>query len=258
MSIDQIYETANKACVEAGIKILEIYNRPEFEIQIKENNSPLTEADQAGHEVIMSYLKNTGIPVLSEEGKDIPYSERKSWSRFWLVDPLDGTKEFIKRNGEFTVNIALIENGKPVFGSVYVPVTATLYHGGTSYSAVKEQDGVRTELQVNPRGQSLSDKLKLDALTVVASRSHNSPETQELLDSLQNPGVVSMGSSLKFMALAEGKADIYPRYAPTMEWDTGAAHAVIASLGYRVHIKDSDQALAYNKENLLNPFFICF
>ncbi|MBR9861689.1 3'(2'),5'-bisphosphate nucleotidase CysQ [bacterium] len=255
---EHLFELANEACIKAGAEIMKIYETADFGVEMKANNSPLTLADQAAHNAIVNILEGTGIPILSEEGKDIPFEERKNWDRFWLVDPLDGTKEFIKRNGEFTVNIALIEGSESVFGSVYVPVTGILYHGGRMYPAKKRVNGVDENLSLNPKRMDLKQKLELENLTVVASRSHNSPDTQELLDSLANPAVVSMGSSLKFMALAEGKADIYPRFAPTMEWDTAAAHGIISSLGYNVQIRDINTPLRYNKENLLNPHFICY
>jgi 3'(2'), 5'-bisphosphate nucleotidase len=258
MNDHDLFKIANEACIAAGEEILRIYERPEFEIRIKENKSPLTEADGAGHDIIANLLAKTGIPVLSEEGKNIPYQERRNWKQFWMVDPLDGTKEFIKRNGEFTVNIALIENGHPTFGSVYVPVNKKLYHGGNAYRSRLSIDGLDTELSFNPRSNALVEILNEPDLTVVASRSHNNPHTEALLRQLSKPKVISMGSSLKFMALAERAADIYPRYAPTMEWDTAAAHAIISSLGYRVLIKDSLEELYYNKEDLLNPYFICF
>lgn len=245
-----------QASKEAGEAILTIYNSPDFGVELKGDNSPLTKADKAAHEAIMHYLNQTDLPVLSEEGNDIPYTERKDWKEFWMVDPLDGTKEFIKRNGEFTVNIALIRNGKPAYGAVYVPVTGELFIGGEGEAAVKiiEEKEIALKLQ---SGDSFHQLIARSGLRVVASRSHLNDDTQAFVDSLNSPEIVSMGSSLKFLALADQKADVYPRFAPTMEWDTAAAHAVMNSLGYHVENIEGEE-LNYNKENLLNPHFICY
>lgn len=243
-------------CLDAGKAILTIYDSAEFGVELKSNNSPLTLADKAGHDAIMKHLTQTEYPVLSEEGKDIPFDERKNWKRFWMVDPLDGTKEFIKRNGEFTVNIALIEAGRPILGAVYVPVTDELFIGGEQMPAFKEQNGNRVSLS-SSKSMSFHERIKQKNIRVVASRSHLNPETQEFLDHLIDPELVSMGSSLKFLALADQKADIYPRFAPTMEWDTAAAHAIMSSLAYHVENQEGNE-LQYNKKNLLNPYFICY
>lgn len=249
-------DTLINACRAAGNAILSIYDSPDFGIELKGDNSPLTRADKAGHEAIMQYLSKTGLPVLSEEGKDISYSDRRHWNEFWMVDPLDGTKEFIKRNGEFTVNIALIRNGEPVYGAVYVPVTKELFIGGESEPAVKIVGEKVTPLQAQS-GDSFHDLIAKEGLRVVASRSHLNDDTKAFVDSLDSPEIVSMGSSLKFLALADQKADVYPRFAPTMEWDTAAAHAVMLSLGYHVENQEGKE-LCYNKENFLNPYFICY
>ncbi|MEQ9423488.1 MAG: 3'(2'),5'-bisphosphate nucleotidase CysQ [Cyclobacteriaceae bacterium] len=242
-------ETAKKAALEAGAKILEIYGTDDFNIELKGDDSPLTIADQKAHEIICQHLESTRIPILSEEGKGIPFEQRKDWKEFWLVDPLDGTKEFIKRNGEFTVNIALIKNGQPVMGVVYAPVLDWLYWGSEE-GAFKQANNEIIEIQ------SENVDLKTPGLKVVASRSHLNQETEEFLASLVEPEIVSMGSSLKFLLVAEGKAHIYPRYAPTMEWDTGAAHAVVRAAGGEVFKEPNRQPFQYNKENLLNPHFI--
>ncbi|MBD3309652.1 3'(2'),5'-bisphosphate nucleotidase CysQ, partial [Candidatus Woesearchaeota archaeon] len=227
----------------AGEEILKIYDR-DFSVEQKkdegfeEGTSPLTEADKASNKVIVEGLKELypEIPVLSEEGKDIPYEKRKGWKRFWLVDPLDGTKEFIKRNGEFTVNIALVQGDTPVLGVVYVPVKDTLYYG------IQGKDGIKKVGRQDPEelkpDQSTDEK---GDLTVVASRSHFTPETDKFVKDLRekNKGkevkLVSAGSSVKLCLVAEGKADIYPRLGPTMEWDTAAAHAVVKSAGRNVY-----------------------
>lgn len=237
---------AEAACGE----IVEVYRSGDFQAEVKGDNSPLTIADKRAHQVIVSFLQPTGLPVLSEEGKATPYQERKDWEYFWMVDPLDGTKEFLKRNGEFTVNIALIKGNKPVIGVVAVPVNGDVYYaaGGNAYLKRNE---VVTKLQ--HRGPT---DLTTPGLRVVASRSHMNEDTQKFISKLQNPSLVTSGSSLKFMLLAEGAADVYPRYAPTMEWDTAAAHAIVNAVGLKVTRQGSSEELLYNKENLLNPGFL--
>ncbi len=250
IDISQLTKIAKEASLAAGEEILKIYNSEDFGVEMKGDNSPLTLADQAAHKVIVSQLKATDLPILSEEGRDIPYSERKDWDYFWMVDPLDGTKEFIKRNGEFTVNIALIHHNKPIMGVVYAPVLNWLYWGNEEEGAWKiNEDKKLIKLQ-----RAESEEIQ----TIVASRSHMSAETKEFIDQYPGAEVISMGSSLKLMLVAEGKAQVYPRFAPTMEWDTAAAHGVINSLQGEVNeYPDGSEALKYNKENLLNPWFIC-
>ena len=189
--------------------------------------------------------------MLSEEGKNIPYEERKGWEYFWMVDPLDGTKEFIKRNGEFTVNIALIHRGIPVLGVVAVPETGEIFYSATGLGAWLKKGGNEEKLS-----HRTAVDLKQSGLRVVASRSHMNDETQAFISRLKDPVLVSKGSSLKFILLAEGKADVYPRYAPTMEWDTAAAHAVLKETGSKVLQYESTDELQYNKPNLLNPHFL--
>ena len=240
----------------AGAKIMEIYAR-DFEIDYKADESPLTEADKAGNEVIMEFLQteHAGTPVISEENKQLDYSERRDWTQFWLVDPLDGTKEFIKKNGEFTVNIALVENGVPVIGVVYRPVTDTMYLGVVGEGAWRIE-GAAEPVKIEG-GPHYSEK---DKITVVASRSHLTAEVEAFVEELRAAGktveFLSAGSSLKLCLVAEGNADVYPRFGPTMEWDTGAAHAVATAAGRKVLDAGTREDLAYNKENLLNPFFI--
>ena len=265
------------AAIRAGEAIMEVYTSPtaNWEVERKADNSPLTLADRRSHAVIAPALAETGIPVLSEEGAHLPYEERKAWRQLWIVDPLDGTKEFIKRNGEFTVNIALADDGVPVMGVIFVPVTRVLYVGSEA-GAFKA---------VVPDGVYALDALALESIrvktddlvmladpvrpfTVVASRSHLSAETQDYIDSLRTAHpdleMVSAGSSLKLCLVAEGKADVYPRFAPTMEWDTAAGHAICRAAGAEVwQVKTEEtaapscrQPLAYNKADLLNPWFI--
>ncbi len=251
MNIDHHLPTAIVAAEEACKVILDVYNSGDFQAEAKGDNSPLTIADRKAHGVISVILEATNLPVLSEEGKTIPYEERSKWEYFWMVDPLDGTKEFIKRNGEFTVNIALIHAGKPVLGVVAVPVTGELFFASENNGAFKRHNGKDTAL---PRRDAVN--LSAPALRVVASRSHLNQETTDFIDQLVQPVLVSQGSSLKFMLMAEGKADVYPRYAPTMEWDTAAAHAIVSEVGLKVLQADSKEQLVYNKPDLLNPFFI--
>jgi 3'(2'), 5'-bisphosphate nucleotidase len=246
--LDLALDASRMGCKE----ILEVYQSNDFQTEAKGDSSPLTIADKRAHEAIVSILKSSHLPILSEEGKSISFEERKHWEYFWMVDPLDGTKEFIKRNGEFTVNIALIKNGVPVMGVVQVPVTGETYYGGVGLGVFLKLNGSVKELPVRKPVD-----LKQPGLRVVASRSHMNDETQQFIDALQNPSLVSSGSSLKFMLLAGGKADVYPRFAPTMEWDTAAAHAVVNAAGLKVFKQHSTSELVYNKEDLLNPYFIC-
>tara|TARA_Y100000588_G_C14009512_1_gene819310 strand:- start:9 stop:767 length:759 start_codon:yes stop_codon:yes gene_type:complete len=237
------------AARDAGIKILEVYNSEDFGVEEKGDHSPLTKADQLAHETIVEKLKETELPILSEEGAKIPYEERKEWEYFWMVDPLDGTKEFIKKNGEFTVNIALIHNQKPILGVVYAPVLDKLYFGGEGIGAFKSEN-------MDPQVELKIIKNEKEAKRIVASRSHLNEETKKYIEQYKDAETVSMGSSLKFMLIADSEADIYPRFAPTMEWDTAAANAVLRGLNIEVINMDDNMPLRYNKENLLNPNFL--
>jgi 3'(2'), 5'-bisphosphate nucleotidase len=239
---------AELACGE----ILEVYHSGDFQTEAKSDASPLTLADKRAHQVICAHLESTGIPILSEEGRDIPYDKRKEWEFLWLVDPLDGTKEFLKRNGEFTVNIALIHRQRPALGVVAVPVTGDVFFGAHGLGAWVKRKGVENPLSVREPAD-----ITREGLRVVASRSHMNEETSGFIGSLKDPVLVSKGSSLKFMLLAEGLADVYPRFAPTMEWDTAAAHAIVNAVGLAVIRKNSMEELQYNKPELLNPEFIC-
>ncbi|HEY6975256.1 MAG TPA: 3'(2'),5'-bisphosphate nucleotidase CysQ [Chitinophagaceae bacterium] len=252
---------AIEAAIEAGKKILEVYQR-DFTVETKTDNSPLTEADQQAHHTIKDILQQTGFPILSEEGKQMPYQERKQWDKFWLVDPLDGTKEFIKKNGEFTVNIALIKNGTPVMGVVYVPVTGVVYAAAEetgSFSFNTNNNGKAISEMIND-GIRLPLATKPEKYTIVASRSHSSPETETFIEERKkvygDVNLISAGSSLKLCLVAEGRAQVYPRLAPTMEWDTAAGHAVAKFAGCKVYNYQSNDELKYNKENLLNPWFV--
>jgi 3'(2'), 5'-bisphosphate nucleotidase len=247
-SIEQLKTIARKA----GVAILEVYHQDDFGVLIKVDKSPLTNADKAANDIICDGLRTLEeqYPIISEENKDIPYEERRNYSVFWLVDPLDGTKEFIKRNGEFTVNIALINDGRPVFGVVYTPVTNTMYVAAKGNGAFVETDEGVAKLE------AATFSMEDTGLNVVCSRSHLNDETKAFIDKLNAPDTVSKGSSLKFLILANGEAHLYPRIAPTMEWDTGAAQCVLEEAGGKVVEYETGEPLRYNKEVLLNPFFL--
>ena len=233
----------------AGDAILTIYRQP-FAVEYKQDESPLTAADQGAHEVIVQALARLtpDIPVLSEESDAETMQARLGWSRYWLVDPLDGTKEFVSRNGEFTVNIALIDHGRPVWGLVYAPVLDKLWYGGKGIGAWRVADGTHEAIQTRPHEAG-------QAWRVVGSRNHLSQATLDYLAPLGEVELVSMGSSLKFCIIAEGGAELYPRLAPTCEWDTAAAQAVLEGAGGSVTQLDGS-ALAYNKPDILNPWFV--
>lgn len=259
--MNHILKTAVIAAIEAGKQILEVYKN-EFEVDIKLDNSPLTEADKKSHAIIKEILSPLSFNILSEEGKLNSYNERKHWKKFWLVDPLDGTKEFIKRNGEFTVNIALIEDALPILGVVHVPVTGKTYYAlpdEGSYSFLYDTSNNNIEEQI-AHSAKLPLITSLSEYTIVASRSHNTPETEQFINQKRkqygNVHCISSGSSLKLCLVAEGKANIYPRLAPTMEWDTAAGHAVAKFAGCNVYDYATRSELKYNKENLVNPWFI--
>ncbi len=256
--IAPLLEIANKAALEAGKMILEIYESGDFGVDMKSDNSPLTLADKAAHKTIVKHLESTGLPILSEEGKHLPFEERKTWDYFWLVDPLDGTKEFIKRNGEFTVNIALILKNTPVAGIVYAPVLDILYVGSEETGVYKIENGKKSTLTPLTQKFALQDLINKKEVTVVASRSHMTSETEAFIHQFKDVRLTSMGSSLKLMLLAENKADIYPRLAPTMEWDTAAGHAILNAANKSVYQVSLTSELSYNKPDLLNPSFIAF
>lgn len=273
----EIFNRAINAALVAGQKIMEIYTTDDFDITKKQDLSPLTKADRAAHEIIVSLIKEDNIPILSEEGKAIPFTNRADWYEFWLVDPLDGTKEFIKRNDEFTVNIALIRKGSPAFGVVFAPALKDLYIGipGKGSWLIKHPKATNDFDTLCNKGSLLksnqTEQSHARSYRVVASRSHLNKETENYLDALRTKygevEIVSKGSSLKLCMVASGEADEYPRLGPTMEWDVGAAHAVVTGAGKKViqlnSINTGDkvywermQELKYNKENLLNPYFL--
>ena len=241
----------------AGDAILEVYGDEDFGVETKDDDSPLTRADLAAHHIIVGELqrKFPDIPVLSEESAEIPFVERQKWHRYFLVDPLDGTKEFISRNGEFTVNIAFIEKGIPTLGVVHVPVQGVTYLGDST-GAYRQRNGERVTIGARHLATRLQEN---KALTVVASRRHGSEAMDTLMAHLAgkfaNIETTNMGSSLKLCLVAAGEADLYPRMAPTSEWDTAAAQAVVEAAGGQV-LDATLQPLRYNgKESLLNPYF---
>jgi len=242
---------------EAGNAVMSIYNAEDenWELSAKDDNSPLTKADRQANDHICQALESQypDIPIISEENKAIDYETRKQYEVFWLVDPLDGTKEFIKRNGEFTINLALVQEDEPMVGVVYAPALGRFYYAAKGEGATfhDEHDQVH-KLQANTF--SLNDK----GLRLVCSRSHMNEETEQFVNRFSEPELVSMGSSLKFMLVAEGKADIYPRIGPTMEWDTGASHIIVAEAGGQVLTYEDNRPLTYNKEDLHNPWFVVF
>ncbi len=261
--MNTLLETAIKAAVEAGAEIMKIYGE-RFEVTLKTDNSPLTIADENANAIINTHLLKTDIPIISEENKQTEYATRKTWDTCWMVDPLDGTKEFVKRNGEFTVNIALIKNNKPVLGVIYVPVSKTLYYALVStkkaYKLVLKEHHYTVENEAASLEELIPLKEDSEKIKVVASRSHLNEETASFMAHLEKQGkhvtTVSVGSSLKFCLMADGKATIYPRFAPTMEWDTAAGHAICNAVGLKVMQTDTDKELQYNKTQLLNPYFI--
>jgi 3'(2'), 5'-bisphosphate nucleotidase len=250
------------AAIEAGEATLK-YFKKDIEVKHKSDSSPLTMADMDSNSIIENYLLPIGIPIISEETASTDYCIRKQWKKFWLIDPLDGTKEFIAGNPDFTINIALIENNYPAFGVVYLPVTDILYYGSKDIGAFKRTDASRKILRnPNPPGKDIRlPYLKNTCKTVVvASRTHNNKETIELIQKAKSIfttiEIESYGSSLKLCMIAEGKADFYPRLGPTMEWDIAAAHAIVNASGNKLLQYPSLEKLNYNKENLLNPWFI--
>ena len=258
----KLLTTAIEAALEAGKVILEIYKSDDFEVEIKGDNSPLTKADKASHNTLVSYLEKTGVPILSEEGKEIPFKERKDWKQLWILDPIDGTKEFIKRNGEFTVNIALVAEQKTVLGVIFVPALGDLYFSTLALGSFKINIDLKSYSIENIL--ETADKLPLEredkTFTIVASRSHMSAETEGYVTEMKakhgTVNLISKGSSLKLCMVAEGTADCYPRFAPTMEWDTAAGQAICEHAGFKVIDLNTKKDMMYNKEELLNKWFL--
>lgn len=254
-------ELAIKAAIHAGSEILEIYNS-DFSVAIKADNSPLTRADENANRVINNYLTTTQIPIISEENLEISFKTRSKWNHCWIVDPLDGTKEFVKRNGEFTVNIAYVSDGIPQLGVIFVPVTQTLYYADVAenkaYKCILKTPDVSFQT-ITSTSEEIKPSSGTGSKRIVGSRSHLNEATKYFIDQISERDpveIVTRGSSLKFCMIAEGSADIYPRYAPTMEWDTAAGHAICLAVGINILALPSKEPLVYNKENLLNPSFL--
>ena len=262
MALFQFIDQAIKAAILAGAKIREVYSLTDFDVQLKGDQTPVTLADQNAHDEILLALAGSHLPVLSEEGVSVAFPERKNWDLFWLVDPLDGTKEFIKRNDEFTVNIALIKKNTPIAGVVYAPVTGELYAGIPDVGAYKLMNPTLgcTFQRMQVSGIKLPEQTGQNQLVVAVSRSHMNSETEAYVDELrerhQSVRVINLGSSLKICRIAEGTANVYPKFGKTMEWDTAAGHAIAKAAGKNIFYTDLKTELSYNKEDLQNPHFI--
>jgi len=269
MELDKLLETSVIASIEAGKKIMEIYGT-DFSVEYKNDSSPLTIADKGANDIITGFLIPSGYPILSEEGRQIDFVEREQWPVFWMVDPLDGTKEFVKKNGEFTVNIALIEKKTAISGVIYAPAKDVLYFGTKGNGSYMVEGAAEIVGQLKGQDDLLDQLLKKSTklplqrsdkkFTAVASRSHLSDETQSFVESLRKVhgevNFISSGSSLKICLVAQGSADVYPRLAPTMEWDTAAGQAIAENAGCKVVQYKNNEQVVYNKKDLLNPFFI--
>ena len=250
------------ASVEAGEAIMKVYSN-KIDVVYKEDESPLTLADKNANKIINKHLVKSKIPIISEENKVLTYEKRKNWKECWIVDPLDGTKEFIKRNGEFTVNIALIKNNKPIIGVIYVPVSKTLYFtsddSSKSYKVLLKTNIIIIDEIFNNAVEIFPSEINNNILRIVGSRSHLNDTTKNYISKIEKKNktkIVSKGSSLKFCIVAEGGAEIYPRFAPTMEWDTAAGQAICEAVGVKVIDVTTNEPLKYNKQNLLNPHFL--
>lgn len=275
LSLDSLLFIALRAAAKAFPEILSVYNGP-FSVDSKDDLSPITEADRRSNKIIVDELSgHSAYGIISEEGEGTPFADRRSWEQFWLVDPLDGTKEFVKRNGEFTINIAFVAGRIPVLGVVYAPVLDLLYfasadigsyrlEGFSDLAAGIPADLVKRATKLTSKTPLvLDEKKKHKKITVIGSRSHSSQDFDGYIQELQQRcseqiEIITIGSALKPCFVAEGKADIYPRFGPTMEWDTAAAHAVVRGVGKRMTAYDGGKELIYNKEVLVNPSFLVY
>jgi 3'(2'), 5'-bisphosphate nucleotidase len=258
LMIERMVEVGTDAATAAGREIMEIYREGSLEAVMKADNSPVTIADRSSQAIIGDYLLGTGLPVISEEGAVMDYQTRKSWEYCWLVDPLDGTKEFIAGTGEFTVNIGLVCRGRPVAGVIYIPCSDALYVGSAETGVYKRHAGHLRRLRAAGSRSRLEDLRKKSPLRVVGSRLHSSTATEEFVKQFSNVTFSTAGSSLKFMLLLEEEADLYPRLGRTMEWDTAAAHAILNAAQRGIYLQDLSGELVYNKQDLSNPNFIAF
>ena len=261
MELSQNLKLAIEASIKAGKKILEIYTSDDFNLDYKDDNSPLTLADIASNEIIENILRTSNIPILSEEGNTLDYQQRKDFKHLWIVDPLDGTKEFVKKNNEFTVNIALIENQKPILGVIYAPALKVLYFSEEKFGSYKLElkTSILSSLDYS-RAIKLPVSINKNSYGVVTSRSHLDKETLSYIEKLKNirsnVKSVPIGSSLKFCLLAEGTADCYPRFSPCMEWDTAAGQIICKEAGFELIDQTTNAEMLYNRENLLNNSFV--
>ncbi|MDR0386008.1 MAG: 3'(2'),5'-bisphosphate nucleotidase CysQ [Prevotellaceae bacterium] len=266
-TFNELFQSAFRAAIIAGKRILEIFHTEDFQVSMKSDNTPLSSADREAHEIIKRLLLNSRIPILSEEGRDMQFEERKSWDILWIVDPLDGTRQFIQKREEFTVNIALVVGGNPLFGVVYAPAIGDIYFGIKDMGSFKINIGDRDLLSYSFQ-QILAESKKLDPssktngkYTILASYHHVNKETLEYIDEMRKTypdvEVKKIGSSLKMCMLADGIGDVYVRYTNTYEWDTAAAQTILEGAGWSINALDTNKPLTYNKESLLNPYFIC-
>ena len=261
MKLSQNLKLAIEASIKAGKKILEIYTSDDFIVEYKSDESPLTLADKSSDEIIKNALKASNIPVLSEEGNVLDYNKRKDLRHLWIVDPLDGTKEFIKKNGEFTVNIALVENNRPTLGVIYAPALKVLYFSEEKFGSYKLELKTSTLSSLDySRAIKLPVSINKNSYGVVTSRSHLDKETLNYIENLKkkksNVKSVPIGSSLKFCLLAEGTADCYPRFSPCMEWDTAAGQIICEEAGFELIDQITNNEMLYNRENLINNSFV--
>ncbi len=256
--IRDLLRVAGYAALKAGKAIMEVYRSGAFGAAMKTEQSPVTRADRNANDILTEQLGKTNLPVISEEGFPVEYSKRKSWEYFWLIDPLDGTKEFITQNGEFTVNIALINRETPAAGVIYVPNTGVLYTGSRETGVYKMEKDQLTQFPPLTERNRLENLMQREHITVAVSRSHLNEETKIFINRFKNVTLLIAGSSLKFIMLLENQADIYPRLGDTMEWDTAAAHAILNASNRGVYETDMNRELKYNKPDLRNQYFIAF
>ena len=253
---DQLIRIAEEAAIASGKEIMRIFAAGEQGIFSKPDDSPVTRADRLSDIIIREQLAKTGLPILSEEEEDVPYAERKDWEMFWMVDPLDGTREFIKGLDEFTVNIALIHHRVPVAGVICIPGQELVYRGEPGTGVYRISQGRSIKIDPLPKPKQLSDLMKKPGAVIISSRSHQSADTRRFIEQFNHPVLKQAGSSLKFIQLIEGDADIYPRLEPTMEWDTAAAQAILKLTNRNIYHTDLNSVLLYNKADLTNPSFI--
>jgi 3'(2'), 5'-bisphosphate nucleotidase len=255
-----LLKKAIEASILGGQEILNIYKKEDFNIEYKDDNSPVTIADKLASKKITKTLKDTLIPILSEEEEIAPYTKRKLWNKLWIIDPLDGTKEFIKKNGEFCVNIAYTENNTPVFGVIYIPTTKELFYGGKLIGAFKIDNITEYKSISIIKPTILPTHKNKNKIVVTGSRSHGDEKTtafyNEIKSNNKNVDFLKVGSAIKFCRVAEGKVDYYPRFHPCMEWDTAAGHAIVQGIGKEIYNANTNTPLVYNKESLFSPHFI--